>query len=215
MFFGGFLILTLFRFSHAPPPLSLSSYNSEMAVAGCRKLAQEVIVYWTEGGRSTRPLTLILPGGTCSTAALLHRSMKDILSTSINCNNLDIQVVVVPCVGDEGYARRQIMSLYTQIGYDDVGDIPYILPPSPTTFTPYFGQTSLFSMNETTGYYTFGEPNADILAVHNKMKNEYNVVLDLLYGSPAWTILLRHWRHMDDDPSSPISSQREFMYIHS
>jgi hypothetical protein len=43
---------------------------------------------------------------------------------------MDIEVVVVPCVGDAAYARKQMMSLSTQIGAK-ADDIPTILQPEP------------------------------------------------------------------------------------
>jgi 1-aminocyclopropane-1-carboxylate deaminase/D-cysteine desulfhydrase-like pyridoxal-dependent ACC family enzyme len=51
------------------------------------------------------------------------------------------------------------------------------------------------------------------------MEDESNVHLDLLYGAPSWTIMLRHWRStlssgLDFDEKNPLA-EREIMYIHS
>ena len=58
------------------------------------------------------------------------------------------------------------------------------------------------------------------------MKDDHQVVLDLLYGAPSWTIMLRHWRagttmrsrvENEDstfDPLAPLG-EREIMYIHT
>ena len=55
------------------------------------------------------------------------------------------------------------------------------------------------------------------------MKQRYGVVLDLLYGAPSWTMLLRHFATepttRDDststlDPKAPLAG-REIMYVHS
>ena len=51
------------------------------------------------------------------------------------------------------------------------------------------------------------------------MRDDYGVVLDLLYGAPAWTILLRHWNtpispDLIFDLNNPIAG-REILYVHS
>jgi len=181
-----------------------------MAYPGTRRLAREIIDYWMENGNG-KPLSVCVPGGTCSTAALLHRGIRDVLcnisGSEDGAAKLDIEVVVIPCVGDEGYARRQMMSLNSQSGYP-ANDIPKILPPSPTSGKKtYFGQRGNADQRE---YYNFGEPHQDILATFQEMKEEHNIVLDLLYGSPAWTIMLRHWNEDSD-----AFSDREIMYVHS
>ena len=160
---------------------------SGLARAGTRRLAQEIVEYWSSHGHG-RPLTVVVPGGTCSTAALLHDALQD-------CD-LDIRVMVVPCVGDAGYARRQMLSILTQERGRE--SIPDILGPQPES-AQLFGQA-------TSGYFSFGEPHEDILKVFREME-ESGVVLDLLYGAPAWTVLLRHWRSLPED--------RELMYVHS
>ena len=181
---------------------------SEVAIAGTRLLAQEIWQYWSEHGRG-RPLSVVLPGGTCSTALLVHQALLKLQQQQQQKEQvLDIQVVVIPCVGDDGYARRQMLSLNTRTnGNGD--DIPAILSPAPED-TSYFGQHSSTGTKE--GYFSFGEPHASILNVFREMKEENEVLLDLLYGAPAWTIMLRHWR--TKDPHSLLSG-REIMYVHS
>mmetsp|Transcript_25423 Transcript_25423/g.35805 ORF Transcript_25423/g.35805 Transcript_25423/m.35805 type:complete len:157 (-) Transcript_25423:1162-1632(-) len=121
---------------------------------------------------------------------------------------LDIRVVVIPCVGDDTYARRQMMALSVETGGNgSQDDIPDVLTPIPDRY--YVGDSSKKKL----GYFNFGEPHASILETFREMKAE-GVSLDLLYGAPAWTILLRHWRQSDSDKSSPIAG-RELMYVHS
>ena len=171
------------------------------------ELAQEIVDYWKQRGQG-RPLTVCLPGGTCSTAVLVHKALNELE------HGLDIRVVVVPCVGDDTYAHRQMQSLYTSLfPSGSLGDaLPTVLPPAPDT--SYFGQ----STSKPLRYYTFGEPHEDILATFNEMEEEYGLALDLIYGAPSWTLLLRHFRTEADgsgfDPSAPLAG-REIMYVHS
>lgn len=176
--------------------------SSDMAVVGCERLAHEIIDYWQEKGRD-RPLTVCLAGGTCTTAALVHMALQqDARSAS-----MDIQLVVVPCVGDASYAQRQMIALYEQVGANNV-NIPLVLPSCPVSNSQ--------STEEGGGYLAFGEPSVDILDTYNEMKDRHDLPLDLLYGAPAWTILLRHWREMEkNDDSSPLAPDREIMYVHS
>lgn len=170
-----------------------------MALPGTRRLANEIVDFWNEYGKN-RPLSVCVPGGTCSTAVLLHHAIQDLKRSSDN----DIEVVVVPCVGDEGYAQRQMLSLSTQLGLSS--DIPRILPPTPSN-GEYFGKPTNEGHND---YFRFGEPDKEILATFEEMKEEHEIVLDLIYGAPSWTIMLRHWRSRDS-----ILADREIMYIHS
>lgn len=186
----------------------------EMATAGARRLAEELVSYWREHGNA-RPLTVCLPGGTCSTALLLHHAIRELTSASTENTELDVVVVVIPCVGDEGYARRQMMSLGAQIGLQMGHEgIPTVLAPAPAD--AYFGQTS----RSKSSFFRFGEPDREILETFQELKDEHQVVVDLLYGAPAWTIMLRHWRssHATEagtEPTSPLSDDREVMYVHS
>jgi 1-aminocyclopropane-1-carboxylate deaminase len=182
------------------------------AQAGTRLLAQEILSYWLEYG-DKRPLSVFVPGGTCSTAVLLHNFLKMFQAEIALDDRLDIQVVVIPCVGDAGYARRQMIALNTQINVADKNDIPTILPPAPDD--SYFGQQAK-SQN---GYFPFGEPHPAILEVFREMETDNQLVLDLLYGAPSWTVLLRHWRVPPPrvpqfSPESPTAG-REIMYVHS
>lgn len=200
-----------------------------MAIRGASELAQEIVDYWAKQGKG-RPLTVCIPGGTCSTAVLVNAALRDILGTN-NTNNhspqketMDIRVCVIPCVGNEKYARNQMMSLSLSTsssssltgGESLVDQIPTVLPSVPVV-PRYFGQSSSAIP---TGYFQFGEPNADVLATFREME-QYGVVLDLLYGAPSWTILLRHLRTevsspeaLVFDPQAPLAG-REIMYVHS
>ena len=114
---------------------------------------------------------------------------------------LDIDVVVVPCVGDAGYAMRQMRALDLSTGGDGRDDLPIILKPL-----------------RQKGYFRFGEPNAQILKTFLEMQDDYGIYLDLLYGAPAWNIILQHWEAAKygsetSDPS-PIKG-RQIMYVHS
>ena len=60
-------------------------------------------------------------------------------------------------------------------------------------------------------YLRFGEPNIHILNTFLEMKNEYGIYLDLLYGAPAWNLLLQYLTSQRD---SPIKG-RQVMYVHS
>mmetsp|Transcript_33534 Transcript_33534/g.38376 ORF Transcript_33534/g.38376 Transcript_33534/m.38376 type:complete len:173 (+) Transcript_33534:1436-1954(+) len=131
---------------------------------------------------------------------------------------MDIRVVAVPCVGDAAYARRQMMSLSIQIGAD-ADDIPTILQPAPEDREYLTGSSSLRNK-----YFTFGKPNQDILKTFQELKNEYNLVVDLLYGAPSFAIMFRHWGmneksslrpDLSFDPNQPLSAGREIVYIHS
>ncbi|CAB9499173.1 Inherit from COG: 1-aminocyclopropane-1-carboxylate deaminase [Seminavis robusta] len=193
-----------------------------LALQGTWQLAWEIATFWTQKGRG-RPLTVCIPGGTCSTAALVHSALQDILHNDNNTaqaivdTTMDIRVVVIPCVGDGTYAQRQMMSLLEDSN-NSSNRLPSILPPSPIETTR--GRT----------YFRFGEPHADILATFQEMKERYGIVLDLLYGAPSWTILLRHLPLAPKyqattttttkqpqslfDPKAPLDG-REIMYVHS
>lgn len=173
-------------------------------------LAQEIVSFWVEEG-TDRPLTVCLPGGTCTTALILHREIQRLKSQTES--DLDICVLVVPCVGDDAYARRQMMALSLETGgTGHESEIPTVLQPSP--------KSAYFRQSRTDGYFTFGEPDASILQTFRMMENECNVYLDLLYGAPTWTIMLRHWRtalspHSVSrfDEQNPFTG-REVMYVH-
>jgi 1-aminocyclopropane-1-carboxylate deaminase/D-cysteine desulfhydrase-like pyridoxal-dependent ACC family enzyme len=180
-----------------------------VAVPGGRLLAQEIVAFWSQEGQGG-PLSVCVPGGTCTTALLLHREIQKL--TSRMKEPLDIRVVVIPCVGDDAYARRQMMALCLETGGSgDESEIPTVLLPAPVT--GYFGQ---FRQE---GYFTFGEPHADILQTFRAMEDECNVHLDLLFGAPSWNMMLRHWRStlrsgLDFDERNPLAG-RDIMYIHS
>ncbi len=189
-----------------------------VAVAGAKLLAEEIICYWRDHGRG-RPLTVAVPGGTCSTAVLLHNAVRSLQNENTTADKqLDIQVLVIPCVGDDGYARRQMASLLSQIRQtgtiDDVlCDLPEILPPYPEDLS---GR----GRSNTEQYVTFGTPDASVLDVYREIKDECGFQLDLLYGASAWTVLLRHWRseslwESSEHPTSANFQGRQLMYVHS
>lgn len=183
-----------------------------MAVQGGRMLAREIVSFWLEEGRG-RPLSVCVPGGTCTTALLLHHGIRNLVS-QMN-DSLDIRVVVIPCVGDNAYARRQMMALNLETGGSGCeSEIPTVLMPSPDT-NSYFGQHG----TEKQGYFNFGEPDAAILETCRVMEEECDVHLDLLYGAPSWTIMLRHWRTMIKDDTTTFDERTPLagrvMYVHS
>jgi len=197
-----------------------------VALRGAWELASEIVDYWSNCGNG-KPLSVCIPGGTCSTAVLVHAALLDILKDRASNKDeakMDIRVVVIPCVGDEKYAQRQMLSLQQSTSDNlelelelDEEDIPTILPPIPMTGPRYFGQRqSVDDLN----YFRFGEPSKCILATFRELQEEYGVTVDLLYGAPSWTILFRHFRIEPSDEDSSFSHQaplagREVMYVHS
>lgn len=182
-----------------------------MASAGVQVLASEIVSFWSKQGNGL-PLSVCLPGGTSSTGLLLHRELRRFQDSS-ETDWMDIRVVVIPCVGDGSYARRQMLSLSTIMGAS-VDDIPTILAPAPENSI-----RSHYHRGKDTEYFTFGEPDERILHTFESMRDEYGLVLDLLYGAPAWTIMLRHWDtlpsvDLDFDPINPLAG-REIMYVHT
>jgi len=161
-----------------------------VAGAGAKIMAMEIVEFWSQKGK-TIPLTVVLPGGTCTTAMLLSREINAIRKLAYP--QLDIMVSVIPCVGDAAYSKRQMVALDVSTGGNGVDDIPQIFQP--------LGKS----------YPRFGEPSIAILNTFTEMKDEYGIFLDLLYGAPAWTLLLRYLR---SDTNSPIHG-RQVMYVHS
>ena len=180
-----------------------------IAVPGGTMLAAEIVGFWRAQGRG-RPLSVCVPGGTCATALILHQELQKLID-SLDIS-VDIRVVAVPCVGDDAYARRQMMALSLANGGQGLSsEIPAVLTPSASA-SSYFGQSS-----KDNAYFQFGKPEVALLETFREMKNENGVVLDLLYGCPAWTVLLRHWRSSATrllSEADPIAG-REIMYVHS
>jgi 1-aminocyclopropane-1-carboxylate deaminase len=207
--------------THAPqgltPPVPGDSLwipqggSSGMAHAGTRLLAQEICEFWSLKGNG-RPLSVAIPGGTCSTAVLVHTAIESLQSKLSNDKQMDIKVVVIPCIGDDTYARRQMMALNTQLG-NASNDLPTILKPSP------FDLATQQNHKHSDKYFTFGEPEKDILETFVYIKEKCDITLDLLYGAPAWAVLLRHWKGKQTSPSvfdanAPFAD-RSVMYVHS
>lgn len=196
-----------------------------VACRGARFQAEEIVEFWHQSGKGL-PLAVCLPGGTCTTALLLHSEMKEILHRRRQNHevSLDIQVVVIPCVGGDEYAQRQMSSLDMALGGDGK-DLPEILRPIQLQAKEqtYKGNKNKNSPpkridRKPKGYYRFGNPDIDLLDTYNEMKEEYGILFDLLYGAPAWTILLQHWSDKTAQNShgdeSPVAG-RQIMYIHS
>ena len=196
-----------------------------VACRGARVQAEEIVEFWHQSGKGL-PLAVCLPGGTCTTALLLHREMNEILHRRRQIHEvpLDIQVVVIPCVGGDEYAQRQMSSLDMALGGDGK-DLPEILRPiqPQAKEQTYKGNKNKNSPpkridRKPKGYYRFGNPDIDLLDTYNEMKEEYGILFDLLYGAPAWTILLQHWSDKTAQSShgdeSPVAG-RQIMYVHS
>lgn len=153
-----------------------------MASVGARVLAQEIVDFWTKE-TPEKQLSVCIPGGTCTMAVLLHHELKNLIGQqheSTDNIDLDIEVVVIPCVGDAGYARRQMMALCAETGVP-VGDIPAILQPAPEVGKKH------------SAYFPFGQPKKAILDTFATMRDDHDVLLDLIYGAPSWTIMLKHF----------------------
>jgi 1-aminocyclopropane-1-carboxylate deaminase len=121
---------------------------------------------------------------------------------------MDIDVVVIPCVGDEGYAERQMMALNMETGGNgEKNEIPQVLKPAPTASFYLEGADNL-------RYFRFGEPDMGILNSFREMER-CGVTIDLLYGAPAWNVLLRHWPADGDVDFGIFLTGREIMYVHS
>lgn len=219
----------------ASPPLGLPPPSSSstslwipqggafiMAQQGAKMLGQEIWDFWytknqQEGGDDVgRRLSVVIPGGTCTTAVLVHHALKTLQSKSTNVDSrLDIEVVVVPCVGDAMYAQRQMKQLSAQVGADP-DDIPHILSPAPQQ-QQVTGDTSPSPSDH--HYFPFAEPHKALLDTFERLKNDYDLLVDLIYGAPSWTIMRRHWSttlsaDLDFDPRNPLAG-REIMYVHS
>ena len=129
---------------------------------------------------------------------------------------VDMEVVVVPCVGDAAYARRQMQTLSVEIGASPE-DIPTVLEASPRTESFEGSPNTDAHSNQ---YFVFGEPHQEILSTFQKLRDENDLVIDLIYGAPSWTIMLRHWNTPEApfetvfDPYKPLAG-REIMYVHS
>ena len=230
-----------------------------MAVNGTERLAQEIYDYWYTNGNN-QSLSVCIPGGTCSTALFVHRALQTIQASKPVHERMDIEVIVVPCVGDEVYAQRQMINLNSQVLSNNKHDrenrnrdsIPTILGPTPLdrlATNQWREQTTWANTKSTTNdidvrndnkndYYRFGEPNAAILQTFREFRDEYDILIDLLYGAPCWTILFRHWtsfitgsksttassvnaaskEHLDChskfNPLAPLNGRR-IMYVHS
>ena len=81
--------------------------------------------------------------------------------------------MVIPCVGDEGYAERQMMALNVETGgTGEKHEIPLVLKPAPLASFYLEGAEKL-------RYFRFGEPDVDILDSFREMES-CGVKIDLL-----------------------------------
>jgi len=177
-----------------------------VAVKGVSLLADEIVSFWDIQGKGAS-LSVCVPGGTCTTAMLLSREINAIMRR--RQDKLDIRVVVIPCVGGDEYATRQMSSLDISTGGNGKDDLPAILLPlKRTDYGP--------ARERSNGYFSFGKPAAAILDIFEEMKEEHGVNLDLLYGAPAWSLLLQRWKWAgnEDKEPSPIDG-RHIMYVHT
>ena len=177
-----------------------------IAQPGSETLAEEIVDFWSNNGKGM-PLAVCIPGGTCTSALLLHRSIRSILGQrqSDRQEPLDIRVVVIPCVGDDDYALRQMISLDKSVGGSGRReDLPCVLKPR---MDIDYGS----ARRRSKGYFTFGEPARAILQTFDEM-NDHGLCLDLLYGAPAFNLLLQHWTSRAAE--CPIAG-RQIMYIHT
>jgi len=200
-----------------------------MAIPGVAQLAHEIYSFWKSQTKSdpTRKLAVCIPGGTCTTALFLQRSLNRIISKKENKEScMDIQVIAIPCVGDAKYAKHQMSCLDKATGGDGVTDLPDVITPVPSHL---ISRRSKKVAEKKYYYYSFGNPHADIMTTFQTMQ-KYNVNLDLLYGASAWTLLLQHWKYLsaqsiltfstNDEKEqklkfrSPLEG-REVMYVHS
>ncbi len=177
-----------------------------IAQPGSDILAEEVVDFWSINGKGM-PLAVCIPGGTCTSALLLHRSIRRILvqRQADQKEPLDIRVVVIPCVGGDEYAVRQMISLDKSVGGTGRReDMPWVLKPR---MDIDYGS----SRRRAKGYFTFGEPASAILQTFEEMNN-HGLCLDLVYGAPALNLLLQHWTSRATE--CPIAG-RQVMYIHT
>eukprot|EP00934_Nitzschia_sp_Nitz4_P008873 Nitzschia sp. Nitz4//scaffold22_size323478//96755//97609//NITZ4_000517-RA/size323478-processed-gene-0.83-mRNA-1//-1//CDS//3329542965//8863//frame0 len=187
-----------------PPPLQDQSLWVPQGVActlaarGALNLAKEIYKFWVNRGNGMS-LSVVIPGGTCSTGFLVHHALKKIEQTT---KPLDIDVVVVPCVGDEGYAYRQMQGLKSQLGEQGL-TTPLILPASPAS-----GQHQTQQ-----GYFSFARPHKEVYQAFSELQN-VGVPVDLIYGASAWAILFRHLRQADHRQDS-FFAVRSILYVHS
>jgi len=166
-----------------------------IAAYGAKLMAQEIVSFWETKGNGM-PLTVCLPGGTGTTAMLLSREINSIVKqtkTNDEDTKMDILVGVIPCVGDAEYAERQMRALDISTGGNGKDDIPQV-------FLPWKN-----------AYPRFGEPSPHILNTFIEMKDEHGIYLDLLYGAPAWNLLLQY---VTSQRESPMKG-RQVMYVHS
>ena len=166
-----------------------------VATQGAKLMADEIVSFWIEKGNGM-PLTVCLPGGTCTTAMCVSKEINALvekIARKEGQQNVDIKVAVIPCVGDAAYAERQMKALDASEGGNSKDDIPEIFKPWKNI------------------YPRFGEPLLPILNTFMEMKDEHGIYVDLLYGAPAWNLLLRY---LTSQRESPIKG-RQVMYVHS
>ena len=165
-----------------------------------------------------KPLIVVLPGGTGSTALFLARHLRRHASGSAL-----VKVAVVPCVGDSGgrYLMRQMRRLDELTGGDGTG-LPFVLRERPLGAPA--GLELLPLLCESQGEQDallgelpcpsrpFGEPRRELLAAWRELAEAGSggggLDVDLLYGARAWEVLLSWWDGL------PPRDSAQIMYLH-
>ncbi|CAM9536383.1 unnamed protein product [Chrysoparadoxa australica] len=126
---------------------------------GVKMLADEIIDYWStsESEWPGKSLTVVVPSGTGTTALFLARHLQP----------HGIEVVAIPCIGDDAYLRRQMERLDRDANAKGV--FPKILKPLKKE--------------------KFGAPRRELLEIWRALR-QAKLFVDLLYGARAWEVLL-------------------------
>jgi 1-aminocyclopropane-1-carboxylate deaminase/D-cysteine desulfhydrase-like pyridoxal-dependent ACC family enzyme len=136
---------------------------------GIKQLADEIISTKLISDKSD--LKVFLPSGTGTTALYLQKFLKN---TKIN-NNIDIEVLTVPCVGDIKYLQKEFEEL-------EILDIyPTILSPKKK--------------------YHFGKLYPHLFELWKEIKNNTNIEFDLLYDPIGLETLKTY---LQNNPNSNI-----------
>jgi 1-aminocyclopropane-1-carboxylate deaminase len=145
----------------------------ELARAGCWELADELLCKINsiaEAKSSNAPWKVVIACGTGTTAYFVHERLKKL-------NKLDIQVVAVPCLGDDIYLKDQMTKLAeTCEKADSLRSFPIILSPRKRE--------------------VFGYPRKELLDIWNEIREtSTGLEFDLIYAPRAFEIL---FENLDD-----------------
>ncbi|CEM33219.1 unnamed protein product [Vitrella brassicaformis CCMP3155] len=133
------------------------------AEEGVALLAEELLTQLPSLLPPAAAATIVLPGGTGSTALFLARHMQ---------RRKDVEVVVVPVVGDWAYMARQMSRLDHLTGGHGV--FPSIAVPS-------------------TPPSVFGEPTQGNFQLWRELVSSTGIDFDLMYSVPMWGVLREAW----------------------